>query len=183
MKLINRQTIYDIAIQHYNNVDAAFTIFQANASLFVDGLTTELQAGSELILPDWQANKISVNQSNQLNQLNQCSYQKKRTFNGQTIFDIAIQEYGSTNEIFQIIKDNSEIFDNGITTILDPGTLLNIRNDLKLSKPRIAAYYKKKGIKVSSGFFETLTESNWILATGKWNMSGIWINNELWKFN
>ena len=108
---------------------------------------------------------------------------KIRTFAGQTIFDIAVQEYGSTDEVFQIINENTEVFLNGITTIIIPGTVLKIRNDLKLSKPRIAAYYKKKGIKVSSNFFETLTESNWILETGKWNMSGIWINNELWKLN
>ena len=179
MKLINGQTIYDIAIQHYNNVDAAFAIFQANPNLFVDGFTTELVAGSELILPDLQL----VKNKSFIIEIKQSVMNEIRTFAGQTIFDIAIQEFGSTNEVFQIIKDNSEIFDNGITTILIPGTLLKIRNDLKLSKPRIAAYYKKKGIKVSSNFFEEIAESNWILATGKWNMSGIWINNELWKLN
>ena len=106
MKLINGQTIYDIAIQYYNSVDAAFTIFQANESLFVNGFATELVAGSELTLPIWK----QVKETNIEIEVTQAEFSQLRTFSGQTIFDIAIQEYGSTNEVFEIIKDNTEIF-------------------------------------------------------------------------
>ena len=66
----------------------------------------------------------------------------------QTIFDIAIQEYGSVEGVFLLWKDNPDKIPS-FTQQLVPGTKLNI-----ISPPinqAIVGYYEKNTIKPASG--------------------------------
>ncbi len=62
--------------------------------------------------------------------------------NGQSLFDIALQEYGSIEAVFQLADDN------GITNITDsliPGTELIIDENMIIDK-NVVNYYKNNAI-------------------------------------
>lgn len=48
---------------------------------------------------------------------------------GQCIEDIALQEYGSINAVAWVLGDNQEVFVNGYSTDLQPGTELVLRDE------------------------------------------------------
>lgn len=45
------QCLEDIALQEYGSIDAAATIVFGNEDVFMDGFSTDLQPGTELVLP------------------------------------------------------------------------------------------------------------------------------------
>jgi hypothetical protein len=70
---------------------------------------------------------------------------------GQTMLDIAVQEYGHVDGVFLLIKDNPNY---SITDVPVPGEELLIRDEapqLSEDNRRIAAEYKEQGITVASG--------------------------------
>lgn len=64
----------------------------------------------------------------------------------QTIFDIAIQYYGSVDAFFMVLEDNPDLF--GIDVALKSGQLLNIIQE-PVNKEVVEFYRKKKYVPVS----------------------------------
>lgn|GEM_PF-1055726 len=81
--------------------------------------------------------------------------------NRQTIWDIALQRYGTIEGVFQILADNPNAIAN-LDAALAPGTVLRI-NDTAIDA-NILAYYQRNNIAPATGGDETLfTEYNWLL--------------------
>lgn len=148
-KIINGQNIYDIALQRYGSVDAVFALFSANESEFVNGFTTELPAGTGLSLPDWEPEKKTIPQSNaislNLTQSHSISIKSIKPQIGMSLYDIAIAQYGSVNEVFELAKDNNK----SITSIFSHLDKIQVA-DIKVSKPRARKYIKDKEIQPNS---------------------------------
>lgn len=99
--------------------------------------------------------------------------------NNQSIWDIAIQEYGSYDAVKQLMIDNPTKcdFENSIA----PGTELMITQE-PLNKS-IFNYLAAKGIKPSTAVEVEAEPSDWILTDGYWNDSKFWVDNALWIDN
>jgi hypothetical protein len=67
---------------------------------------------------------------------------KVKVLNNQTIWDIALQEYGDVTGVFQILTDNPSI---DLDTDLTEGTILYINGE-PLNQD-VVSYYKEKEIK------------------------------------
>lgn len=95
--------------------------------------------------------------------------------NNQSIWDLAIQEYGSFDGVKQLMIDNPTKcdFENSIPA----GTELIITAE-PMNKS-IFDYFSKKRIKPSTAIAVTYNPT-WILATGFWNDNGFWDDNALW---
>jgi len=70
--------------------------------------------------------------------------------NNQNIFDIALQEFGSIEAVFDILEDNQDII-NGITDNIIVGTEFNIREISNNENKSIKTYYKQNKIQPASG--------------------------------
>lgn len=68
--------------------------------------------------------------------------------NEQNTRDIALQEYGSIEGLFDLMKDNPEVI-KSLNTKLVPGTRLKISSAKK--NKEIADYFAKKNYKVTTG--------------------------------
>jgi hypothetical protein len=66
-----------------------------------------------------------------------------KTESGQSITDIALQEYGTDaiEVLNQIAIDNIELFTDGITTLLYAGMSIALRTDYALRNKKITAYF------------------------------------------
>lgn len=93
----------------------------------------------------------------------------------QSIWDIAVQEYGSYDAVKQLILDNASLLN--FTDAIAPGTQLII--SAEPTGKQIVDFLAKKSIKPSTAI-ESPMVSNWILATGLWNDNGFWDDNALW---
>jgi hypothetical protein len=78
---------------------------------------------------------------------------------GQCLIDVAIQEYGSIEALFDLAKDNNLEVDDDLI----PGQVLQIRDTLPdTADPDLVDYFARKSIRVNSGAVVAITE---ILAT------------------
>lgn len=76
---------------------------------------------------------------------------------GQTLYDLAIQEYGHTDGIFLLLEDNPGVV-NDFADVPQPGTPLLIREVPVLSDDNraIAAEFARQGKLVASGLAATV---------------------------
>lgn len=95
--------------------------------------------------------------------------------NNQSIWDIAIQEYGSMEGAKQLIIDNPTKCD--FQNSLKAGMELLIT--LSPINKTIQDYFTKNRIKPATAV-EVLFNPLWILNDGEWNDNGFWDNNSLW---
>lgn len=51
-----------------------------------------------------------------------------KTINGQTLYNIALQSYGSVDAVFALFSANSDLFVDGFTTVLSAGSELTLPN-------------------------------------------------------
>jgi hypothetical protein len=75
---------------------------------------------------------------------------------GQTIFDVALQHFGSIEGVFELMEQN------GLTTVnadITAGDKLKLNIDEPIDKA-IATYFKNNQITVSSGFKVTVGSFN-----------------------
>lgn len=93
----------------------------------------------------------------------------------QSIWDIAVQEYGSIDGVKQLIIDNPTKcnFETGI----DIGTKLIISQ--KQMNQKVYDYFNNKKINPATAV-DVVYNPAWILASGYYNDSNWWIDNALW---
>jgi hypothetical protein len=157
-KVLSGQTLFDIAIQSCGGTEAAYELAVLNGL----NLTDDLVSGQELVLPDvvnsdivhyYQNNKIQpatlLTVHSQLigsvidtfiRDISTIKNNLIPVFQGQTIFDIAIQEFGSVEAAFDLATLNGF----SITDDLVPGALLQ---KTTVINKKITAYYTDKQIK------------------------------------
>lgn len=162
MKVLSGQTILDIAIQSCGGIEAAFDLAMLN------GLnpTDDLVPGQELVLPDvvnsdiqeYFQNKnihpatLLTVQSQVIGSVVDTIIRNVSTIQsnlipviqGQTFFDIAIQEFGSVEAAFLFATLNGF----SVTDDLVPGALLQKTDVINKN---ILSYYKNKNIKPATG--------------------------------
>lgn len=108
---------------------------------------------------------------------------KVTTYKHQSPFDIAIQEYGSIEGVFDLLENNPGLeFDSAIA----PGTSLAIGEAVN---PEVVDYYRRNNIKPATGNIEDLTEYtneddgmirriyNYDLSNGSRNFEGVRLHN------
>jgi len=162
MKVLSGQTIFDIAIQSCGGIEAAFDLAMLN------GLnpTDDLVPGQELIIPgvvnsDIQQYYLNKNITPQtlltvqaqitgsvvdtiVRNVSTIQSNLIPVIQGQTFFDIAIQEFGSVEAAFQFATLNEF----SVTDGLVPGALLQ---KTTVINKNILSYYQNKNIKPATG--------------------------------
>jgi hypothetical protein len=162
MKVLSGQTILDIAIQSCGGIEAAFDLAMLN------GLnpTDDLIPGQELILPDVIDSDVQQYfQNKNIHPATLLTVQAQITgsvvdtiirnvstiqsnlipvIQGQTFFDIAIQEFGSVEAAFQFATLNGL----SVTDDLVPGALFQ---KTTVINKNILGYYQNKNIKPATG--------------------------------
>lgn len=91
----------------------------------------------------------------------------------QNIFDVVLQESGGLNNTARVLRDNGLNFNDSLVA----GSEIAV--DV-LESEKIKENYELRGFKLNNWFDNG---NKWILKTGKWRDSGIWIDTELWKDN
>ncbi len=94
------------------------------------------------------------------------------TIDGQTIYDIAVQEYGSADGVGQLIRDNPFLSFGGS---LAGGTVLQIDPSKIIDKKVVDAFRE-----MLPPATRMINANNWLLAEGYWNNGGVWDNSEYW---
>lgn len=82
---------------------------------------------------------------------------------GQSLWDIAIQEYGHIDGIFLLVKDNLQL---SVTSVPAVGSKVLLRNEvpeLSDNNQRIVAEFKRNNITVASNAPATATLSRYVL--------------------
>ena len=76
-----------------------------------------------------------------------------KVLNNQSIWDIAIQEYGTVEAVFELAMAN----DMGVTDLLTAGQELILPEvDKKIIKPEVVAYYKRNSLHPVTGETEVI---------------------------
>lgn len=91
----------------------------------------------------------------------------------QNIFDLVLQESGGLNSSARVLRDNGLNFNDSLLS----GGVVSV--DVVESK-KIKENYELRRFKPNNEELEP-KEVVWILATGAWNDSGVWVDTELWK--
>jgi hypothetical protein len=97
-------------------------------------------------------------------------YKELTLLSGQTLYDVAIQEYGHTDGVFLLLEDNEGVIDD-LSEIPPAGTKLLIRlqvPELSDDNRAIAAEFARRGQQVVSGLPANRQPKEYVLA-GYWN--------------
>lgn len=101
MQLQPNQTIFDVAIQQYGNIQGVFNLIKDNdlnwSSTVEPG--TELQIDDNVNYTDYDPAHIQQQTRNQIPLI--------AAEPNQNIFDVAIQQFGSIEGVFNFIKNNN----------------------------------------------------------------------------
>ena len=168
MKVLSGQSLFDIAIQSCGGTDAAFELAVLNGLNLMD----DLIPGQELALPEVvnpdialyfknkniqpatlitvQAQVIGSVVDTVIRDVATIQSNLITTLDGQSLFDIAVQEFGSIEAAFALATLNGL----SVTDELTPGTLLQKTG---IINKKIVSYYSDKNIKPATGGIVTST--------------------------
>lgn len=146
------QNIFDFAIEKYGTLENIFDVLDDNSLTF----DSELQSGMELNANTFNKgnNEIKklelkpVNYGSAEFSFNSVFVKSNETVvddsvqEGQSIFDIAEERFGTIEEIFEIIDQNGFTFN----TLINSGQKLNISN-YGIGDEDIKDYYKRNNIR------------------------------------
>jgi hypothetical protein len=85
-------------------------------------------------------------------------YKTILTASGQTIMDIALQEYGRCDDVFLLNIDNPEV--KSLNQVLAPGTKLKIRLN---EGNQVSFQFEVTQTKINSGLIPPPSERRWII--------------------
>lgn len=156
IKVLNGQTLFDIALQTSGSVEAAFNLSLLNSI----GMTDDITPGTAItqtdilnkeiaayylaknIQPATLEAQIITGSGSPVDIVSLMLVQNNtlKALSGQSLFDLALQSSGSVEAAFELALLNSI----GITDDIVPGINLSVAS---VVNKQIAAYYKNKGIK------------------------------------
>lgn len=97
------------------------------------------------------------------------TYKQLPLLTGQTLYDVAVQEYGHSDGLWLLLEDNPGIVSD-LSSVPAPGTVLNIRlqvPELSATNRAIAAEYARNRQRVVSGAPDTASIDEYV-TTGYW---------------
>lgn len=69
---------------------------------------------------------------------------------GQTLLDVAVQEYGDASSVVMLMQDNATALPD-INADLAPGTALSIRSTPEVADAELMSYFRQNKIRVNNG--------------------------------
>ena len=83
--------------------------------------------------------------------ISMATYKEVKVQFDQHVFDLAIQEYGGIEGVFDLIEDNQDVID-GMDAVLELGTVVNIKVDGSTNTNKDSqSYFKTKQLDIISG--------------------------------
>lgn len=73
---------------------------------------------------------------------------------GQDVFDLALQEYGSIEHIFDLLRDNADTLGSP-TEAIAPGTVLEFRRDRPSLRPEVQRWFREQQKRINTHNLET----------------------------
>ncbi len=135
VKVINGQSIFDLALYCYNDASLAYDLISENPQ--ITDINMDL-TGLTLVYTPKQAVKYEAKENAKKN--NKLVTIKSE----QSLFDLSLQYYGDVSFIYELIQNNSFI-----DSILD--NELNANNLGEITKKNyVNEYYSKRGINIGS---------------------------------
>lgn len=141
------QTLFDVAVQQYGTVQAVIDLEGDNDLLYTTDFT--LATGTELKI---KTAGTSIKEEASTAEADAAAEQYAITVRPyQTLFDVAVQEYGGVEGIMDLFSDNPDLLYTTDFT-LPQGTLLNIKTaGSERTKSDVQKYYRQRGLKVCTG--------------------------------
>lgn len=100
-------------------------------------------------------------------------FKKIRVIEGQTLLDLAIEQYGHLGGVFDIMEDNPQF---SITDIPMPGSDIFIKSKIENTDQTatdLREYFDKRSIRISSGFKTDYTSTS----------SDLYVDEDYWEEN
>jgi len=122
--VVNGQSIFDVAVQAYGSVLGVFDMIERNeiaspwSTTLPSGTVLEV-SGEKIVEPIRSAVKVMKNEDRNY---------KITAASGQSIWDLAIQEYGSIEGVFILQENNSSVITEFNQSLV--GSVLKIQNDV-----------------------------------------------------
>ncbi len=101
---------------------------------------------------------------------------KEVVLDRQSIWDLAIQHYGSVDGVLQLIIDNPTVFNFETSPV--PGTIFFVQDKPLVKK--VVEYFALQEIKPASAVDDAYAPSMWILYAGYWDQDKYWTTNAWW---
>ena len=138
IKTSYHQSIYDIALQEYGNINAVFQLLRDNSNAILDD---ELSVDTTLSIDDdYEAGIEAFANAEYSN----TSISNITALQNQSLFDIALQEYGDIEGLFFLMKANRL----SLHTTIKAGDVIKI-TERPINK-WLVKYYKENGINPAS---------------------------------
>lgn len=142
--VLHDQTIYDIAVNVYGNIQGVFWLMQDNPTLIPD-LDTDLAPGTVLKIDVSRKKAILTSKAIPTPAL-PTKYLYDKVTNGQTIYDRAMQDYGSVDAIFDVINN---LVLSSLDDELFPGSVVRIETE-KFRDIQAVSFFNDKNIRMNT---------------------------------
>ncbi len=138
------ENLFDAAIRMYGDMSGLLHLVEFNNV----GFTDEIRAGQVISGDDISFEKKTVN----VILLTEIIPNSIEVEAGQSLFDIAVQEYGSIEGLFHLTQDNNL----SLTEELEPAKSISVRTEA--SKQNVVDFFKGRNLKPATGLTPTENE-------------------------
>ena len=188
IQIQENQSLLDLAVKQYGDIDAVFEILALNNELDLEQKTVagnELISGSDIndISSYLSTADIATDDFGFAVQTIDEGWESQVSFDydysnpnevsiedNQSLLDIAALKYGDIDKVFEILALNDAL---GLEAKTPVGTKVNVVFESNIT----SRYLSDKNI-ATDDLNESL--SDWILATGYWRDEGVWFDTEIW---
>lgn len=163
IKVINGQTIFDLALFCYNDASLVYTLIYENPTITDIGMDL---TGLNLVYTPKKVVKYEAKQNIEK------SNKVVTILENQSIFDLSLQYNGNVSDVYNLIQNNS--FLDSILSNEISGNILTLNSE----KNFVNDYYLKNNVKI--GTLPKPKSDGWILETGFWDDSKTWKDDKTW---
>lgn len=148
LKVLNGQTIFDLALYCYNDATLVYNLINENS--FITDILMDL-TGLTLFYTPIESVKYEAKQNTQT--LNKVVTIKQN----QSLFDLSLQYYGNVENVYNLIQSNTYL--DSILSDNFNGNVLNYTSEINY----VNNYYSKNLINIGTKPQITIEESNYLL--------------------
>lgn len=148
VKVLNGQTIFDLALYCYNDATLAYNLINENS--FITDILMDL-TGLTLFYTPIESVKYEAKQNTKV--LNKVVTIKQN----QSLFDLSLQYYGNVENVYSLIQSNTYL--DSILSDNFNGNVLNYTSEINY----VNNYYSKNLINIGTKPQITIEESNYLL--------------------
>jgi hypothetical protein len=166
------QSLWDIAIVEYGSIEGLFSLITLNG---FDSLDQVPDPGEKIIIDSSLVFKNKFEDR-------KVTEQKVTNYDAivqhdQSIWDLAIQEYGSIEQMFIMVSDNKLL--SSLDVIPTPGDKLSIRTDFDGDYALMNYFRNKRQVATNA----IIVDLNGVVVTGVWRDDALWGDNAPWRDN